>query len=156
MRCVSWCSRRAAVVARASASIVGDPPEVAAAEIADAICDQIAECGEVSTECTFNQETQMTECVGTIEDGPPHDECVADTEPEILADLEACALTDEEMQLGEDCLNAQLAQPCITQAELDAYLAEIEAGNEPEWPREIPPSCEEFFVIIDACGPEPA
>jgi hypothetical protein len=135
-------------------SIVGDTPEEAAAEVADAICDQIQECGEVSVDCTFNQETQMLECVGTIEEAGPHADCVAEEEPDILADLQACELTDEEMQLGEDCINAQLAQPCITQEELDEYVAETEAGNEPPPLRDLPPECEEFFAIIEACSPQ--
>jgi hypothetical protein len=137
-----------------SVSIVGDPPAEQAAEIADAICDQLVECGEVAVDCTFNQETQMIECVGTIED-VDHAACVGENEPDILADLEACELTAEEEQLGEDCINAQLAQPCVTQEELDEYIEETEMGNEPPPLRDLPESCEEFFAIIEACSPDP-
>lgn len=136
-----------------SVDIVGDPPDQQAEAIADAICDQQVECGEATVDCTFNQETQMNECVGTIED-VEYDACVAETEPEILATLEGCELTAEEEQLVEDCINDQTAQSCITQAELDAYAAELEAGNEPEELRPPPAACEQAFAILEACTPQ--
>jgi hypothetical protein len=135
-----------------SVSIVGDPPAEQAAEVADAICDQLVECGEATIDCTFNQETQMQECVGTIEDGPPHDECVAEYEPGLLNDFENCDLTAEEEAIAEDCINALLAQPCISQSELDDYVAEIEAGNEPEPLRDYPEVCVQADAIFEACS----
>ena len=136
-----------------SVSIVGDPPAEAAAEIADAICDQIVECGEVNFDCTFNQETQMVDCVGTIEEGPTHADCVAEEEPDILADLEACELTTEEQQLVEDCLNEQLAASCVTQEELDAWLEEVEMGSE-EPLRPLSETCEMAYTLLNACSPQ--
>ena len=129
-----------------SVSIVGDPPADQAAEIADAICDQAQECGEVNVDCTFNQETEMFECVGTIADAPAHDACVAEEEPNY-----DCELTTEEQQVVEDCINALLAEPCVTQAELDEYIEELEMGSE-EPLRPLPPECEEAFPILEGCG----
>lgn len=129
-----------------SVSIVGDPPEVAAAEIADAYCDLQVECGEVTITCDAES------CVGTIED-VEYAACYSEAEADFLANIESCDLTAEEEQAAEDCANALLAQPCITQAELDAYVDEINAGNEPEFPRQPPAVCEGVEVLFEGCAP---
>jgi hypothetical protein len=138
-----------------SVDIVGDTPEEAAAEIAEADCSRSVECGQATYECTTDPETQMLDCTGTIEEVTPaeEEECVAEIEENVLAVLSGCDLTDEEMGVIEDCVNAALAQPCISQSELDAWLAEIEAGNEPEPLRETPAVCDEADAIIEGCGP---
>lgn len=134
-----------------SVSIVGDTPEQQAETIADALCDKQVECRQATIDCETDPETQMLDCTGTFED-VDYDECVADNEPGILADFQNCELTAEEEAIVEDCVNALLAQPCISQAELDAYIAEIEAGNEPEEPREYPEACVETDAIFEACS----
>lgn len=130
----------------ASVSIVGDPPEEQAATLADARCNQEVECGEINIDCGAES------CVGTIED-VDYDVCYADAEADFLANIEGCDLTAEEEQAAEDCANALLALPCITQAELDAYVAEINAGNEPEPLFELPAVCESVEVLFEGCTP---
>ena len=139
-----------------SVDIVGDTPEEAAAEVAEAQCSRIAECGDATVNCTTDPETQMLDCVGTIEELTAEDEqaCVMETEDNVLAVLEGCELTAEQQGTLSDCINALLDQPCITQAELDEYAAEIEAGNEPEDLREYPAICVEADAIIEGCGPQ--
>lgn len=134
----------------ASVDIVGKPPAEQAEIVADALCDAIVTCGQPNFE--FTQEGETLICTATIEEAD-YAECVAEEEPDILADLEACDLTAEEEQTVQSCLNAQLAQPCVTQAQLDAYCDEVEAGNEPEWPVPIPESCEETDAIFESCAP---
>ncbi len=134
-----------------SVSIVGKPPAEQAAIVADAVCDQVVACGEASIDVTQDGETYV--CTATIEDGD-YDACVEENEADALADLEACDLTAEQEQIVEDCINAQLALPCVTQAQLDDYCAEIEGGNfEPEWPIEQPESCVQAQAIFEECAP---
>ena len=134
-----------------SVSIVGDTPEQQAETVADALCDELVACGQATLDCPFNEETQMIECTGMIED-VDYDACFAQYEPGFLSDFQNCELTAEEEGLVEDCLNAILAQPCITQEELDAYGDEIEAGNEPEPLREYPEVCEQVDAIFESCA----
>lgn len=133
-----------------SVSIVGGEPADQAATVADAICDAQVSCGKASFETSFDEETQMIVCTATIED-VDHAECVADIEPDALDTFENCDLTAEEEQTIEDCINAQLALPCLTQTQLDDYCTAVEAGEEPEFPQEIPAVCEEMQAIIEAC-----
>lgn len=133
-----------------SISIVGQPPEQQADTLADASCDAQVECGEVNFDFGTDPETQMPTCVATIEDAD-YEACIDETRPEIYETLSTCELSAEDEQVIQDCFNAQLALPCISQAQLDAYCDEIEAGNEPESPGETPAVCEEMFAIIEAC-----
>lgn len=129
--------------------IVGKPPAEQAEIVADAFCESIVACGEPSIDITQEGETII--CTATIEDAD-YAMCVEEFEPDILADLESCELTAEQEQTVQNCVNATLAQPCVTQAQLDAYCAEIEGGNfEPEWPVEVPAACEETDAIFEAC-----
>ncbi|HUH05585.1 MAG TPA: hypothetical protein VML75_26505 [Kofleriaceae bacterium] len=125
-------------------------PEVASAEIADAICDEQVECGEIDIECMSTE--AGLDCTGTIEP-VDYNACYAELQPDIQSDLAACDLTDAEKTTVEDCLNALLARPCITQSELDAYVAAIEAGDETATLGEpIPASCEQVDAIFENCA----
>jgi hypothetical protein len=130
-----------------SISIVGEPHADQAAEIAGAICDQVVECGEASFEFTGSEPLM---CTATIEPGDEA-ECLSENEPDILADLEACNFTAEQEQLIQDCVNAQLALPCVTQAELDDICEQYEAGEEPT-ADPLPEPCPEAFALLDECG----
>ncbi len=129
-----------------SISIVGEPHADQAAEIAGAICEQVAECGELNFE--FTGDPVM--CTGTIAPGNEQ-ACLDETEPGVLADLESCNFTAEQEQVVQDCINAQIAEPCVTQAEVDAYCDELEAGSE-EPLRPLPAACEEAFALLETCG----
>lgn len=125
-------------------------PEVASAEIADALCDEVAACGEVSVDC-MSTETGL-DCTGTIE-AADYDACYAELQPDIQSDLAGCDLTEAEKTTVETCLNALLARPCVTQSELDTYVAAVEAGDEEATLGEpFPPSCEQVDAIFEGCG----
>jgi hypothetical protein len=130
---------------------IGDKtPDVASAEIAEAICDYSVECGGVDVDCMSTE--NGFECTGTLEP-ITYSECYADVQPEIEGDLAACDLTEAEKSTVESCLNELLARPCITQAEVDAYVAAVEAGDESASLGEPPPaSCEQTDDIFDGCG----
>lgn len=133
-------------------SIVGQEPEAQAEEIADAICDREAECGNASISCTVSN--NMTDCTGMIEP-VAYDECYAEEQPDILEDLQNCNLTEAQEQTIQTCINKRLAEPCITQAQLDAFVAEVEAGNEDATlGSPPPPECVETEAIIEACQPQ--
>lgn len=137
----------------ASVSIVGDEPADQAAEIADASCSRQQECGAATIDCQTDPETQMLECIGTIEE-VDEAECIESREATFLSIFENCELTAEDEGAIEDCINALLAQSCISQAEIEEYAAEVEAGNEPEPLREYPEVCVEADAIIEGCSPQ--
>lgn len=128
--------------------ITGDTPEQAAAEIATAVCERNVECG--SPDVTCNSTQSGVDCTGTIEP-VVYDQCVAELKPDIQMDLQACDLTPEQEATVNGCINAMLAQDCITQAELDAAVVEIEAGREPTL-GQVPPECLQLEAIFETCG----
>lgn len=133
-------------------SIVGAEPAEQADEIADAICEREAECGSASISCTVSN--NMTDCTGMIEP-VSYDECYAEERPDILEDLENCNLTEAQETTIQTCINKLLGRSCITQAQLDAFVAEIEAGNEEATlGGPPPPECVEADAIIEACQPQ--
>lgn len=134
----------------ARVDVTGDSPEEAADEVADAICSWTAECGEASVECGGSGSGDIT-CTGTIED-VSFAECFDELHPEMLADFRCADLTPDQEALVNDCINAMVANPCITMSDLDAYTAAIERGEDPAWPIETPPECEALDDIFDGCA----
>jgi hypothetical protein len=129
--------------------ISGDTPEQAADEIAGAVCAQQSECGEWSIDCT--SDGTSTTCTATHSDVTV-DACVAEARPEILSDLQCVDLTPEQEQTINDCINGLAAMPCISQDEMDAYVAAIEAGMDPEPPGGAPPAeCDQLEAIFSSC-----
>jgi hypothetical protein len=127
-------------------SIVGKSADEQAHEIADKVCEQSAECGLITISCGGAGEEFS--CTGTIEPDD-YQECYDELEPDIREDFERCDLTAAQEQRVEDCINALLGQSCVSQSELDAYVDEINAGNEPEWPRPFPTECAGIDDLFD-------
>jgi hypothetical protein len=132
-----------------SITIVGQTPAAQATATADAQCDLQVRCGEAQVDITF--ENDVLVCTASIED-VAYQACFDDTEPEMLEFFENCELSAEDEQAIEDCFNASADVPCVTQAQLDTYCEEYEAGNEPEYPVEIPAECDAYFAIIERCS----
>jgi hypothetical protein len=132
-----------------SVSISGNDPAGDAEDVADALCEYEQECGSWEISCTTSN--GATDCTATKE-VVDYNACYAENLPEITEDL-MCAgtLSASEADLVERCVNKALAQDCITQAEMDAMLAEIEAGNEPEPVRPTPAECEQLGTIFERC-----
>jgi hypothetical protein len=133
-----------------SVDLVGKSDQEQADEVADAICEQSADCGEVSIECTSDQDGNL-DCTGLIEP-VAYDACYADTYGDVLEDFQSCDLTAEEEQTIEDCVNAILDQGCVSQGELDDFIAEIEAGNDDAQLRPIPTACVQTSAIFESCS----
>jgi len=136
-----------------SVDIVGKSPEAQADDIAAAVCSYEADCGDVDIDCTYNQSTMMTDCTGTI-DKVTYDACYAEERPEILADLAQCNFTAAQEQQIEDCINARLDQSCVTQAELDAFVVKLEAGDETAELRPQPAACDGVDALFESCQPQ--
>ncbi len=132
--------------------IRGDSPEEAADEVAEAVCDWTARCGEPSVECDGSSSGDLT-CTGTIEE-VSFAECYGDIHPEVLADLRCRELTSEQARLVNDCINGMVSQDCVTMAEIEEQASIIEAGGEPPDLREIPPECELLEDVFTGC-PDP-
>jgi hypothetical protein len=128
--------------------IRGLTAEEAADEAADALCDRAAECGEVSYECSSDGTTQV--CTGTIET-TSYTACYAETQPEIRADLEDCELTTAQEELVNECMNAMLAQPCLTQDQVDANAEAMEQDLDPPYGGTPPAACAQVGEIFEAC-----
>jgi hypothetical protein len=134
-----------------SIDIVGKSPEAQADLLTSALCRRAAACGSVTIECHTTDTT--TDCTWSI-DPVSYDTCYADTYSEVYDDLGGCGLTAEQEGIVGDCINATTAQACITQAELDAYVAAIEAGDEDVELRPAPQVCVQADPIFERCDDE--
>jgi hypothetical protein len=129
-----------------------DTPEAIADEIATEICEQAARCGSPRIECSGGTGGMMT-CTGSIEPSA-YAECYDETSMDIRDDL-VChgMLTAAEASDVNACINAALAQPCVTEAEIDAYADMLETSTtDPPPLRPIPPECERIETLFDSCS----
>lgn len=134
------------------ASIIGAEPAEQAEEIASVLCEWEDECGNVTISCSFMN--NMTDCTGTIEQ-VTFDQCYAETHPDFLALFQTCPdLTVDQERTIQTCFNSVAGESCISQAELDAYVAKLEAGDETATLRDPVPECAEAFQILEACEPQ--
>ncbi len=128
--------------------IVGDSPEVAAEEIANAICGFTSSCTRYRTRCSTTDD--VTTCEIETSDPDSYDECLAEAQPEIYADLLCANLTAAQERLINICINKTVERGCPTLAEAEANAADIEAGRDPE--REVPiPECAQIDDLFDGC-----
>jgi hypothetical protein len=123
-----------------SVDIVGHTPLIRP-RIADALCDR----GQMRL-----IRSPPTVCEGTIERAT-YEACFAEAEPDIRADLEQCALTAAEERQLQDCINARLEESCISQSELDAYVAKLNAGDPDADIRPPLPECVGIGALFEGC-----
>ncbi|UJR87225.1 MULTISPECIES: hypothetical protein [Sandaracinus] len=109
---------------------VGATPEIAAAEIAGALCAWIVSCGIVGVECG-----ESGDCVGTIR--PATDD-----------DAESCSAGQETIwtdvvrrETVDACVNEHLMAECFTQDEVDRLALAYEVGDVGARIRASPPAC---------------
>lgn len=121
---------------------VGKTPTEAAEQVADHICDNSMGCRGVSIDCESDGTT--TTCTGTFDDPPTEAdlmECYDNLSTGLVtafSQADAAGIAREDI---DACVNATIDQGCITQAELDAYIAALEAGEDEPALRENPPEC---------------
>lgn len=129
--------------------VSGDAPEDAADEVVDSVCSWMSACGEVEIECGGSSAGDTT-CTGTLAD-VSYAECYDELHPELLADFRCVDLTPAQEALVNDCINGLVSQECMTEEELDAYVAAIERGEDPPDPYDIPPECESLDDVFGPC-----
>lgn len=132
-------------------SIVGESPDDQADDIASAVCEREQQCGKHRVYCETSGDGVL-HCTGII-DRPSFETCYENARANTLEDLLACELTRAQETTVQTCINATLAQSCVTQAELDAQALAIEAGALPEPLRPLPPECAETDAIFEGCAP---
>jgi len=121
-------------------------PADAAAEVTGAMCDWIGECGQWQFDC------DETGCTADLLD-TSRAECVADRTLDGLDQADCADLTASEQQQLDSCIDGLASRPCVTQSEVDAYLAALEAGEEPDLPGEpAPAACDELAEVFVACA----
>lgn len=128
-------------------SIKGNDPVADGQAVTDAVCEWQAECGDWDISCSGTP----VDCTATRKN-VSFQECQTEELQDITADF-MCAgdLSASEKKLIEDCVNKIVDTACLTQAEVDAYLAAIEAGQDPMDLRESPPECEMLEPIFERC-----
>ena len=129
--------------------IRGLGPDEAAAHIADQMCQYMQVCGMVMYECEGSSGGD-TMCTGTIE-YPPYGYCHAELSTDIRDDLFCEPLSPTEEVNVNDCINAMLAEPCLTQAQVDANAAAMAAGEDFPYGGTVPAACYMLGAIIDNC-----
>ncbi|HEU5059064.1 MAG TPA: hypothetical protein VFU21_21170 [Kofleriaceae bacterium] len=131
--------------------LVGDTPEEAADEIADATCEERVDCGDWAVELEIDENGDLASCT-PIHSDVDFDECVAENRADALGDLECAMPTDDELGQIGDCINDLIDQDCITEEEVQAYCDALLAGEDmPDEPGEIPASCDALDEILAGC-----
>ncbi len=138
----------------ANVSLKGKSATEQANTIVETLCNQAVECGTISMECAaFGDEpAQCTASLSTISD----EECSEDLSEDMQ--FQASCWTDQGdealLALAESCINAMAAIPCITDEELQTYVAAMNAGEEPDDLRPMPEVCEQFHnhEVMQSCG----
>ncbi|MBL4632393.1 MAG: hypothetical protein JKY56_00900 [Kofleriaceae bacterium] len=128
--------------------IVGDSPEVAAEEIATAVCGLQSSCTTYRTRCSTTDD--VTTCEIESSEPDSYDECLAETQPEVYADLLCTELTAAQERLVNVCINKLIERGCPTLAAAEANAADIEAGRDPEGVPPVP-ECVQIGVLFDGC-----
>jgi hypothetical protein len=132
--------------------ISGKSPDEAAALAARAICGRDARCGRPSVTCSgggsagssgSDGSAPTITCEGKI--APvSYNDCYADASEDIAQVLTCASLTAEQIDTLEMCFDMVAAQPCTTQAEVDARARDSEMGISPQ-PDVLPAACALFM-----------
>ena len=131
--------------------IVGDSPEEAADELANAGCDRDVECGEWEIDIELDEQGNVTSCTAVGPIDVVHSECVAEQREQLREILECSMPTDQEAEMINQCFNDAIAQDCVAEAEVTAYCEALENGEEVEEPGEVPASCDALQEIFEGC-----
>ncbi len=133
-------------------SVSGDDPIADGEDVTNALCEWESDCGEWDYECTTTN--SVTDCVAT-KTAVSYEACRAEELPDAIEAFQcAGALTSSERDLVNRCINKLTDTSCISQAEMDEYLAKIERGEEPSSLRPDPAECEALEPIFERCEPQ--
>jgi len=129
-------------------TLTGKSPSEAAQDAATAICDRNARCGIVDISCTGGTDA-ATQCSASI-DHPDTASCVAQEQASLDKLLSCTALTASERDSVQQCVDALVAQPCVSQAEADALAMLAQEGM--ALPPDLPPTaCAPLEQPIPGC-----
>jgi hypothetical protein len=126
----------------------GKSPAEGSGLAAHAICKRKVACGTVSITCTAGP-SLATQCSAVIVHAE-ESACYADAQPNIERLLSCQALTPEQVNMIEACVDAMATQVCVTQAEADA-LARTEEMGMPLPPDPQPPECDFLTKPLPGC-----
>lgn len=128
--------------------ISGLSDQAAADHIADTMCRHMETCGQATFECSSSGPGgDPPLCSGEVI-YPEYNECYQEIQPDILDDLEQVDLTAAQEQLVNDCVNAMVAQDCLTQSDVDEIVDAMNRGEEPDWGEDYPAACEQMDEIF--------
>ena len=123
-------------------------PQEAAAEVASAQCAWVDQCGQWELDCG----EEAGDCSATLVD-VTRAQCMAERELDDLTGADCSDLTAPERALVDDCVSGVAARPCVTQADVDAYLAALANGDEPDGPgAPAPEACAQLADVFAGCA----
>jgi hypothetical protein len=128
--------------------ISGKSPAQGSSLAANAICKRDVSCGTVNVAC-MGGTNMVTQCSATIVH-PEQAACYADVQRSLEKLLSCQALTPEQVNMIELCVDALAARPCIAQAEADA-LARTEEMTMSLPPSPQPPECDFLGQPLPGC-----
>ena len=122
-------------------SLEDKSPAEQATAIVEAICGQVVECGTYQIHCSSSGEDDF-ECSSTYVD-VSYAECSEEMDEKIQGQVDCWneQTDDTFLPLLEECINAVASQACVSAEEMDVYIAELNAGEEPESLRSEPEVC---------------
>jgi hypothetical protein len=132
-------------------SISGKDPAGDAETVTNAICEWEASCGQWSIDCTSTN--NMLDCTATKK-AVTYEMCRMEELADVLESFQcAGTLSASETDLVEKCVNKLIDTKCISQSEIDAYIAKLEMGMDPPDLRANPAECEALEPIFNRCNP---
>lgn len=121
-------------------------PREAADEVTAAACDWVEECGQWVVDCAEDGCTAELVDVDRLE-------CEIDRTIDGLDEASCGDLTADEQELLGECVDGLRSRACVTQAEIDEFVAALEAGEQPQDPGEpAPAACDEIAEVLLACA----
>lgn len=130
--------------------IRGLSPDEAADHVADRMCKYMDKCGMVIYECSASTDEPVV-CEGTIEPFP-YSACYGVLQEDFREELFCKELSSEEQNLVNKCFNEMLAEPCLTQEQVDANADAIAEGEDPPYGPVMSSECMQLQPVFEECG----
>ena len=121
-------------------------PRDAADEVTAAACDWVEECGQWVVDCA---EDGCTAELVEVDRAT----CEVDRTIDGLDEVTCDDLTADEQDLLGECVDGLRSRACVTQTEIDAFVAALEDGEQPDDPGEpAPAACDAIADVLLACA----
>lgn len=121
-------------------------PRDAADELTAAACDWVEECGQWVVDCAEEG------CTAELVDVERID-CEIERAIDGLDGATCDDLTAGEQELLGECVDGLRSRACVTQAEIDEYVAALERGDQPDDPGQpAPAACDAIADVLLACA----